>query len=359
MSFIPLFKVFMSGDIAEPLANVLSSGYIGQGQQVELFEQELMEFLDRRHLLTTITGTAALDLALHLCDVGPGDEVITTPITCTATNGVIVRRGARPVWADVQRDGNIDPFNVATKITSRTKAIVAVDWGGHTCDYEHLKAISRGLPIVEDAAHAFGAEGLGGDYVCFSFQAIKHLTTVDGGGIIVPEEQYKRAKLLRWYGLDRESSSDFRCTQNITEVGYKYHMNDVCASIGRVNLKHVPFVLERHRENARLFWDRLSMLQSKDLMLPTPREESSWWLYTLQVENRFDFVRHMREAGIATSPVHARNDKHTGFCFPNGPLPGVDHFDAHQINIPVGWWLTPTDHLTIVNAIESWVKRRV
>ena len=356
---IELFKVYMSRHIGDPLGKTLFSGYIGQGQQVDAFEVELMKFLDREYLLTTCSGTAALDLALHLCGVGPGDEVVTTPITCTATNGVIVRRGARPVWADVEHyTGNIDSWDVAKKITPRTKAIMTVDWGGRPCNYEHLRAIASGIPNIEDAAHAFGADGLGGDYICFSFQAIKHLTTVDGGAIITPRNQYKRAKLLRWYGLDRESSSDFRCSQDITEVGYKYHMNDVCASIGRANLKDISDILQRHRENATFFWEQLKDYQSNDMSLPTPCEASSWWLYTLQVRNRTDFVQHMKDCGVVTSQVHARNDKHTGFCFPNGPLSGVDHFDAHQINIPVGWWLDRQDRDKIVGAVKSWCDGR-
>lgn len=343
---IPLFKVAMSPEAPARVAEVLQSGYIGQGELVEQFEAALQQLLDlSAPPLTTNSCTSAIDLALHLIGVGPGDEVITTPVTCTATNSPIVRRGAIPVWADVDPlTGLIDPASVAQQLARhpQTKAIMAVDWGGALCDYAALKVF--GLPVIQDAAHSLTA-GIGGDYVCWSFQAIKHLTTGDGGALWCPPEQLERARLLRWYGLDRRSKADFRCAQNIREVGYKYHMNDIAAAIGLANIGATDAHIWAHCFNATEY----------DEAFGRPRDiRSDHWLYTLLVEDRAGFIAHMAERGIACSPVHARNDTHDAFRFPNGPLPGVDHFASRNVAIPVGWWLTPEDRRQVIEAVQAW-----
>lgn len=348
---ISLFKVAMSPEAPARVAEVLASGYIGQGEQVERFEAALADLLDlSAPPLTTNSCTSAIDLALHLIGVGPGDEVITTPVTCTATNSPIVTRGAIPVWADVNPlTGLIDPLDVAYKVTERTKAIIAVDWGGALCNYDALKVLH--LPIIQDAAHSLTA-GIGGDYVCWSFQAIKHLTTGDGGALWCPPEQMERARLLRWYGLDRRSKADFRCEQNITEVGYKYHMNDIAAAIGLANIRGVRGRIAAHRLNAHHYDQTLG---SPDVYCQDPPDpRSPAWLYTLLVEDRAGFIAHMADRGVACSPVHARNDTHAAFHFPNGPLPGVDHFASRNVAIPVGWWLTMDERRQVVEAVHAW-----
>ncbi len=347
---IPLFKVAMSPESAPRVADVLASGYIGQGEQVEAFERALQDLLGTPvPPLTTNSCTSALDLALHLCGVGPGDAVITTPVTCTATNSPIVTRGAIPVWADVHPlTGLIDPVDVAYKlgITPRTKAIMAVDWGGALCDYTALKAF--GVPIIQDAAHHLSPPL--GDYACYSFQAIKFLTTGDGGALWCPSQQLERARLLRWYGLDRRSTADFRCAQNIHEVGYKYHMIDIAAAIGLANIGGVRELIGRHQANAHDYFMKIS----STLAVPRWDAQSPWWLYTLLVEDRAGFIAHMADRGIAASPVHARNDTHAAFRYPNGPLPGVDHFAARNVAIPVHWALTSDDRARVIEAVQQW-----
>lgn len=340
---IPLFKVAMSPEASARVAEVLRSGYIGQGQQVEAFEAALQDLLDvPRPPLTTNSCTSAIDLALHLIGVGPGDEVITTPMTCTATNSPIVTRGAIPVWADVDPlTGLIDPMDVKNKLTKRTKAIMAVDWGGALCDYAALK--KWGIPVIQDAAHHLSPPA--GDYTAYSFQAIKFLTCGDGGCLWCPPKQLERARLLRWYGLDRRSKADFRCEQNIQEAGYKYHMSDIDAAIGLANIELARSTIAAHRLNAEIY--------SHALGLPFDRR-SHYWLYTLLVEDRPGFITHMAECGVACSPVHARNDTHAAFRFPNGPLLGVDHFASRNVAIPVGWWLSADDRRQVIEAVQKW-----
>lgn len=355
---IPLFRVHMSAAAHQRVSDVLSSGYIGQGKVNAEFEDRLSNFVGAQ-VLTVNSCTAALDLALHLIGVGPGDAVISTPMTCTATNGVIVNRGARIVWADVDPvTGLIDPADVKRKMSASVKAVMAVDWGGQSCEYEALREVADGVPIVQDAAHNVMADpDNGGDYIAWSFQAIKHLTSGDGGALRVPFYEYQRARLLRWYGLDRDSSDSFRCEQSITEAGYKYHMNDINSAIGLANLADVDEVVEAHRFNAYSL--RSALADAEDVIgLPPQSDDSSWWLFTVRVSQPKAFIDYMAEAGVMCSPVHKRNDVHPAFrrVAISSDLPGVDAFAEHEVAIPVGWWLSKDDRSHIVRSVLSYAR---
>jgi dTDP-4-amino-4,6-dideoxygalactose transaminase len=374
---IDLFKVYMSERAGAGAAEVLASGYIGQGKHVDAFERELRLVFDaERDVLTLNSCTSALDLALRMVNPGPpgdGGFVVSTPMTCSATNSPIVTQGHRILWADVDPvTGLIDPESVArilaTPLGPTVLAVVAVDWAGRMCDYNALREVCDpyGVPIIEDAAHAPLATyngryqtRVGGDYIAWSFQAIKHLTTGDGGALQCPtSEATERARLLRWYGLDRKSKADFRCEQDIEEVGFKYHMNDVAAVIGRVNLPHLGGVVRAHRGHARFYDKVLGDLPPERVQLPPPDPGSSYWLYTVLVDDRDSFQAHLLERGIATSQVHRRNDHHTAFKAAEHPTsdarPGLEHFAARQCSIPVGWWLSEDDLGRIAEAVRAW-----
>lgn len=364
---IPLFRVHLPASVDGPLLETIHSGQIGQGAKVEEFER-LLEARCGCPVLTVNTGTSAIQLALRLAGVGPGDEVVSTPMTCTATNMPILAQGARIVWADINpATGNIDPASVTKKLSHMTKAVVCVSWGGYPNDLEELGDIcaTHGIALIQDNAHALGAEYHGrplhefSDFSCYSFQAIKHLTTIDGGMLICRDpEAHRRGKLLRWYGIDREDTrQDARIENDIPEFGYKWHMNDVAATIGIEQLKYVDALIYRHQENARYYdaeFDRRMLFRSEPLAY-SPSKLSAYWLYTIKVDNPVGFRVHMAERGIQVSPAHKRNDKHSCFAASAGvALPGVDEFSAHQICIPVGWWVTDTDRRLIMDAIEEW-----
>jgi len=253
------------------------------------------------------------------------------------------------VWADIDSaTGLIDPDDVARKLTHKTRAIIGVDWGGAPCDWSALRAF--GVPVIEDAAHALLTPP-GGDYTCYSFQAIKHLTTGDGGALACPSAQTERARLLRWYGLDRRARASFRCEQDIHELGFKYHMNDIAAAIGLANIAHAEWIVAQHQANASYYYDTLPAQ-----LLPPRPARSSWWIFTLLVSDRAAFIVHMAERGIAAGQVHRRNDAHPAFALASrdGILPGVDHFDARNVAIPVGWWLTPAARDRVADAVLDW-----
>lgn len=368
MTPTPLFKVNMAPGAEVEVAKVLASGYIGQGERCAALERAFgasVGMTDHAPLLVN-SCTSAIDLALHLIGVGPGDRVVTTPMTCTATNTQIVLRGAVPIWADVDPITGLIAPDSAVSLAARTqaRAIIAVDWTGRLCDYAALKR--AGVPVIQDAAHRgpllFPDGAVTGDYICWSTQAIKFLTTGDGGFLLPPADWYERAKLLRWYGLDRESSADFRCEQDITEIGYKYQSNDIAAAAGLANLGGASMAVVRNQANAERLWLDLRYVGGYPgrFEMPPYDPDCHYWVFPALVDDRDGFRAHMSRAGIATSEVHRRNDLHTAFRRAAGDSgvgtrPGLAEFSRRQVNIPCGWWLTEDDLDRIVEAVESWI----
>ena len=340
----------MSRDAGSELQKTLYSGYVGQGTRVDEFEQALAPVVGRSTCVAVNSCTSAIQLALRLSGVGFGDEVISTPVTCTATNVPVLAIGGTGVWADADLwTGNIDPESVKHKITKKTKAVIAVHWGGTPCDVDALETICKdhGLKLIFDCAHALGATyngkpiGYYGDFSCFSFQAIKHVTTGDGGLLVCNDRRdYERGKLLRWYGIKRPAD----LTQDIKDWGYKFHMNDLAATIGLANLKDFPAVLKKHRDNARFYREH-----GLDGVYDP---ESAFWLYTLHTKDPQALSRKLKAKGIASGRVHERNDRYSMFKSSRTALPGVDDFYKTMLNIPVGWWVTPKDRERIGEVIR-------
>ena len=368
MNKIVLFKVHMPKSVDEPLLKVLHSGFIGQGSKVDEFEEKLSDYFGNNKVLTLNNGTAGLHLALRLANVGCGDEVITTPMTCTATNMPILAMGAKIVWADVDPvTGLIDPDDIERKITEKTKAIIMVHFGGRVCDIEKINKIAQKYRIktIEDSAHAIGSEYIGkkignhSDFVMFSLQAIKHINTIDGGLLLCQnEEDYKRGKLLRWYGIDREAKrKEFRCEEDILEYGYKFHMNDICATVGIEQLKYIDDIVNKHISNKEFYDKNLKNIPGVKLIPELKGTKSSAWLYTIHIEKRDFFQTWMAEQGVMVSRVHERNDKHTAFKEFKTSLLGVDKFNSTQVSIPVGWWVSNEDREYIVDKIKEFSKK--
>lgn len=367
---IPLFKVHMPESVMEPLKRTLLSGYIGQGLRVVEFELGLKSWTGDRRPLAVNSGTSAIHLALRLAGVGHGDRVISTPMTCAATNMPILERGAEIVWADIDpRTGNIDVEDVEDIMGGDIKAIVCVDWGGYPCDLDELGRIAakHGAVVIEDAAHAFGASyhgrrvGSNVNFTTFSFQAIKHITTGDGGALTCRNPLDRaRGKLLRWYGIDRDQPrDDMRCEQDIVEYGYKFHMNDIAAAIGIEQLEHAESILAKHQSNGQFYRLELQGLRGVKLLEYQADRASAYWLSTILVEDPVAFRKFMAARGVMASQVHVRNDKHTAFKASGGcELPGVDEFTARQISIPTGWWLTPDERRRIAEAVREWSRAR-
>lgn len=379
MKRIPLFKVFMSSTVDKDLLKVLHSGYIGEGEKVLQFENELIDYYGNNNLLTLNNGTAALHLAYHMAlnhdriknynTDNSNNEVITTPITCTATNEPIIANGAKIVWADVNPlTGNIDPDSIKNKITDNTKAIAMVHWGGNPCEIDKINEIAyeNNVLTIEDGAHAFGMQykdkmlGSHSDFTAISLQAIKHITSVDGGLLFTKsKDDYERAKLLRWYGINREQKEgiDLRCELDVKESGYKFHMNDICATIGIHNFHHIDEILAKHRDNAKFYYEAFNNILTIKCAPENEKGKSSFWLFTIHVNNRDELMKKLNEEGIMSSKVHARNDVHSMFRdFYDEKLPGVESFNRTHLCIPVGWWVTKDDREHIAETVIKYAR---
>jgi len=286
-----------------------------------------------------------------------------------ATNEPIVLAGAIPVWADSHPDsGNIDIESIKNKITIRTTAIMVVHWGGAPCDMSPINELAKkyGLKVIEDAAHALGSTykckfiGNHSDFAAFSFQAIKHINTGDGGAITCrSKEDHLRARSLKWFGIDRErrqTSELGHVLWDIIEPGYKFHMNDIAATIGLTQFKYLNEIIAKRKENAAFYDNAISEIKGLKVLKPEHNHgKSSYWLYTFLTkgaEHRLKIIRYMRERGIETSIVHQRNDTYKIFQnYNNSNLTGVTEFCNRMLCIPVGQWVTEENRKEIIEQL--------
>ncbi len=390
---IPLFKVFMADTAAPEVSKVLNSGFIGQGPKVDQFEHQLQNYFGHKHIQTLNAGTSALHMALHLLKkpkphwnedvfqgvawvshnwpgLEDGDEVLCTAMTCTASNWPVLANNLKIKWVDIDpKTLNMDLDDLKRKITKKTKVIMGVHWGGYPLDLDKLRKIRTSFrsefgwapAVIEDGAHSFGSKykgefiGTSDNLTMFSLQAIKHITSIDGGLLFSPhQELHDRGKLIRWYGSDRDSDrKDFRCEADIEEWGYKFHMNDVCATVGMENFKHLDDIISKHKENAAYYDSELENIDGVTLLERKKGFDSAFWIYTMLVDDRDGFYKYMDECNIAVSQVHERNDKHTCVEEFKTELPNLDKTIGKVVNIPVGWWVTQEQREYIVDCIRK------
>ena len=360
------FHTHISPKALELAADTLRSTFVSEGNRVREFEGELARTIGMSQPVAVNSGTSALHLALVLAGVGPGDEVILPAQTFIATGLVVLMCGARPVFADIQpHTGNIDPSSMRTKMTSRTKAVMPVHWGGYPCDMEELSALAceNNLTIIEDAAHALGASYRGravgslSRFTVFSFQAIKHLTTGDGGALCcLYEQDYEEAQRRRWFGIDRARHLPGPLGEreyDLDSVGFKYHLNDLAAAVGLGNLPDMPGNLARHRQIAKFYRDRLQHIPGLTLLECSDDREGTWWIFTVLVEQRQAFVHALKSRGIPTSVVHQRIDRNRVFGGVDQSLVNQTYFDDHQIALPVHVGLNDDDLEKVIAAVKT------
>lgn len=357
-----MFNPYVTESVIDAVVETLRGKCITQGPKVEKFEKLFQDkFSLHERPVSLNSGTAALETAFEILNLQPGDEVITTPLTCTATNIPLLRRGVKIVWADIGNDLCIDPDDIRRKITPKTKAIVAVHLGGLVsvaggCSFftDPGDGVPMRIPVVSDAAQALGV--FVGDYTCCSFQAIKHLTTVDGGMLVCPNyHTSQKAKLIRWFGIDRDNRSpetykSRKMTFDIECLGTKRHMNDVNASMGISGLKLYD-TMKSYRAN--LF--ELYKILLKDIpgitLVDSPGNVH--WLTTVLVENRDGFAKLMYEKGIEVSMVHARNDIYRIFGGKREDLPMMNLLEDKYISLPLGMHVTDENVRYICSTIQG------
>lgn len=371
----PLFKIHVrTNDAMKRIKEVLTSGFINEGAQVTQLTEAFRVRMRTKRLILTNSCTSALTIACRLAGASHGDSVISTSMTCVATNTPIVTQGADILWADINPNTGCIAANDVSRLLeeSDAKAVMAVAWAGIPPDLERLRDAcdTHGVKLILDAAHAMGATYKGkpihewADYTCYSLQAIKHVTTGDGGILICrDDDDWMLSKKLKWFGIDRDAAKDAKGNwkgQNwefdIPDAGYKFNMNNLTAAVGLSQMPYIDGLIEGHRYNAETYGYRFNGSEFITPLSPDYECNPSHWVYTARLDTtRVDrdwLLKALNEEGINAGLVHVPNHGYRCFRDYCRPLSGVDEFAATQISLPVGWWLDEDD----INHVAARVK---
>ena len=364
---IPLFYPYISKNSGKEVLDTLHSRWIGQGPKVELFENLFQNKVTPKGFPIAVgSGTDALHLAYILCDIKEDDEVITPVFTCTATNLPLLYLKAKPIFADIDSlTMNIDVNDIEHRITSKTKAIIAVDYGGIPCDYEKLREICTKykLKLIADCAQSIGTLFKGkasyeyADFTAYSFQAIKTITTADGGMLIVKSEtDSEKAKRLRWFGIDRNSKQKGTWENDIYEIGYKYQMNDLSACLGISSLKELDYLISHRRNIYNIYKDNIQNELIKVIQIhESDNTKVVPWLCTLLVKKgRISLMEKLRINGVESAQVHYRNDRYSVFNGRKNDLPKMDSLEEKYIVIPLHHKVSEKSSLKICDIINNF-----
>ena len=367
-------------EIAEVVAT-LRSGWIGTGPRVARFEEMFRQYIGVRHAVALNSCTAALHLSLLTSAVGPGDEVITTPMTFCATANAIVHTGARPVFVDVDRaTGNIDPDLIEDAVTSQTRAIVPVHYAGRPCRMDRIEAIARrhGLLLIDDAAHAIEAVfhgrkiGAIGDLTCFSFYVTKNVVTAEGGMVTTNDaELAKKIKMYALHGMSQDawkrfSDEGYRHYQ-VLVPGFKYNMTDLQAALG---IHQLPRVLEGAGRR-RAIWERYDeSFADLPVVRPAPVEAGTVHarhLYTILIDtetigkSRDQVLNELSALNIGTgvhyTPVHLHPYYRERFGYDVGVFPNAEYIGARTLSLPLSTKLTDDDVADVIAAVRRVCQR--
>lgn len=375
--FIP-FALPKIGEEEEAAAlRVLRSGWLTTGKETQAFEREFAAYVNAPHAAAVNSATAGLHLALEALGVGPGDRVLTTPYTFTATAEVIRYLGAHPVFVDIEPDGfNIDPELLERELESgngKPAAIVPVHIGGQPCRMDRILELSRsyGVPVVEDAAHAFpvrtpdGYLGTLGEIGVYSFYATKTITTGEGGMLVTGNDEIaRRVRIMRLHGIDREiwdryTSKKPAWQYEVVEAGFKYNMTDLAAAIGREQLRKAEAFLEERRRIAAQY--RAAFEDREYLVLPPDTEHHAWHLFILRLVpeklsiGRDELIEKLSEAGIGTSvhyiPLHLMPYYARTYDLSPGDFPRSTARFAEVMSLPIYPGLTQERILYIIRTV--------
>ncbi len=374
------FIVFGRPDIQEPeieeVVAVLRSGWIGTGPRVAEFERRFAKYVGAGDALAVNSCTAALHLALLCHGVGPDDEVITTPMTFASSANVIVHTGATPVFVDVDpRTGLLSAPGIAAAITSKTRAIVTVDYHGRPCNYGPILELAdrHGIAVIEDAAHATEAWWHGrkvgsiAHATAFSFYATKNLTTGEGGMLVARDPAVlARARRLSLHGLSADAwaryTSTGRARYEVLEAGFKYNLTDIAAAIGLHQLERLDANLEIRERLSMAFDERLTGVPGIHISPPVdPADRHARHLYPVLVDDpgrREDLIDHLKSrgvgAGIHFTALHLHPFYRDRFGFREGEFPGAEWIGARTVSLPFYPTLTASEIDRITDAVREF-----
>ena len=353
---IPMFSSYISPKAEDYVARVLRSGMLSEGKLVAEFEREFEKTFNLREgsFLAVNSGTSALHLALEVLELG--GEVILPANTFVATGMAILMAGCKPVFADILPDGTIDPEDVERKITRQTIAVIGVNWAGKRCQVMDLEEICARLDLflIIDAAQSLGVQ-VGGDITCFSFQATKHLTTGDGGGIWFKNPVlYETAKKLRWFGISKDAPVGLLGEReyDLGRVGYKYHMNDYAAALGLANLEGIIDRLVGYREKAWFY--------EKHLVSVVPIElnffwNHAFWAFPIRVDSVSRFSDFCRGRDIPCSNIHRGIDRNLIFGGRKNGLFEQGKWEVSVTHLPIHMGMSLEDVKWICDEVNQYV----
>lgn len=365
---IRVFKPSYDNRELEAVAEVLKSGWVGLGPKTAEFEVAFASYCSVDHCIGLNSGTAAIDMALRLLDIGEDDEVIIPTISFVSGPHCVINLGARPVFADVDKETlNIDLNDVSRKISERTRAIMPVHYGGFPVRMDELRDIAGSIPIIEDCAHAAGSRYRGqpagslGSMGCFSFHAVKNLAMGEGGAITIKDRSLaERAKRMRWLGIDRETWDRIQIDRSywweysISEIGVKSHLDDIHAAIGLVQLQKLEELNQRRREIVKMY--RLGLKEIEQVEIP-PEETSdfvsSWHIFEVKVQRRDELNLFLSGKGISTG-VHYK-PLHLYPCYGHQSLlPVAEDVFKRIMTLPLYPDLTDSEVLHVMDSIRKF-----
>ena len=368
----PLFYPYVSKKSLKSVTDVLKTRWIGQGPLVDKFEDTFKtKFAKTNYCVAVGSGTDALHLAYILANIKKGDEVIAPVFTCTATNIPLLYIGAKIKFADIDPDTmNISIDHVKKLITKKTKAIIFVNYGGVPCDLIELNKLKKkhNLILIQDAAQSLGSK-VGkkditefADFTIFSFQAIKHITSGDGGMLTFKNKKFlEKSRRIRWFGIDREKKQGGTWENDIIEIGYKYQMTDVGARMLLDSMKDFSKIFAHRKKIFNIYKKELSKNENIKVIDTIDKKLSnSFWLCTLIIKkDRIKLQNYLRKLKIETNQVHFRNDRYTIFkkFIKKNIFPNMKKYENNYLVIPMNIKITTKDAYYISKKINNFFKK--
>jgi len=364
-----LFYPYIPKKSVKILEKRLSTRWIGQGPMVDKFEKKFSKiFLNGEECISTGSGTDALHLAYILAGIKKNDEVITPIFTCTATNIPLLYIGAKIKFVDVDpKTMNVSIDDLKKKISKKTKAIVCVHYGGIPCEMNEIKRIAKkyNVKVIEDAAQALGGKydkkniGTISDFTIFSFQAIKHITTGDGGMLCIKDKKLiEKAKRIRWFGIDRKKKQLGIWKNDIKEIGYKYQLTDLGASIGYQSLIDFRKVISHRLKIYNIYLENLSINPNITCIHDyDTKKKYAAWLFTILIKKKDYLQKKLRKKNIETNQVHFRNDKYSIFkkFVKNKKFKNMDKIENEYLVLPIHTKVSVREAKYICKLINSYV----